>query len=41
VPVARDPINGWELVDGQLVLNGRACADLRDGNAHEVLAACQ
>jgi hypothetical protein len=39
--VPRDPVNGWDLVDGVLVLNGRACASLRDGGAHEVLAACQ
>lgn len=41
MPVARDPVNGWDFVDGQLVLNGRACTSLRDGRAHEVLADCQ
>ncbi len=39
--VARDPVNGWDFRDGQLVLNGRACASLRDGRAHEVLADCR
>ena len=41
--IPRDPNrgNGWAVVNGQIEFSGDACAQLRDGLAHEVRAECQ